>query len=121
MEFYQHPDYRQQGRFRLEYDYYSLGVVLLELGLWYPLQAWSEKSEYTRMSLGRFREIMIGKYVPRLTTHVGDVYRRAVLTCLDGTLESRPNTSPATENEWKFDMFFDKVFTPLQKLSLLEM
>jgi serine/threonine protein kinase len=120
MELYQHPDYRQQGRFRLEYDYYSLGVVFLELGLWYPLQAWSEKSEYNNMSLGRFRKIMIGKYVPRLTAHVGDVYRRAVLACLDGTLESRANTSTVTESKRTFDMFFDEVFTPLQKLSLLE-
>jgi hypothetical protein len=121
MELYQHPEYRQQGRFRLEYDYYSLGVVLLELGLWYPLQAWSEKSEYNNMSLGRFRGIMIRKYVPRLTAHVGDVYRRAVLACLDGTLERRPNTSAVAESKRTFDMFFGKVFTPLQKLSLLKM
>jgi serine/threonine protein kinase len=120
MELYQHPDYKQKGRFRLEYDYYSLGVVLLELGLWYPLQAWSENSKYNHISLREFRKIMIGKYVPRLTAHVGDVYRKVVLACLDGTLESMPITSTVTESKRTFDMFFDQVFTPLQKLSLLE-
>ena len=72
------------------------------------------------MSLGEFRKIMIGKYVPRLTAHVGDVYRKVVLACLDGTLESMPITSTVTESKRTFDMFFDQVFTPLQKLSLLE-
>lgn len=36
---YHHPDYtiasmRRGNRFRLEYDYYSLGLMLLEIGLW---------------------------------------------------------------------------------------
>ena len=35
---YQHPNYRQgSGRFRKGYDYYSLGLVLLEIGTWSSL------------------------------------------------------------------------------------
>ena len=35
---YQHPDYRRgQKRFRKIYDYYSLGLVLLEIGTWSSL------------------------------------------------------------------------------------
>ena len=35
---YQHPEYRaRRSRFRTEYDYYSLGLILLEIGLWKPL------------------------------------------------------------------------------------
>ena len=34
---YQHPEYGSTGRYRLEYDYYSLGLVLLEIGFWRPL------------------------------------------------------------------------------------
>ncbi|MCJ1234523.1 hypothetical protein MMC14_002484 [Varicellaria rhodocarpa] len=35
---YQHPEYRKTKlRYRAEYDYYSLGFVLLEIGLWKSL------------------------------------------------------------------------------------
>ena len=38
---YQHPNYSRKGikspTYCAEYDYYSLGLVLLEIGLWMPL------------------------------------------------------------------------------------
>ena len=37
----------------MTYDYYSLGLVLLEMGLWRPLASWSEK--YHKLSLKEFR------------------------------------------------------------------
>ena len=35
---YQHPEYDRTGRYRATYDYYSLGLILLELGFWQPLR-----------------------------------------------------------------------------------
>lgn len=35
---YQHPEYLRTGRYRAAYDYYSLGLVLLEIGVWMSLQ-----------------------------------------------------------------------------------
>lgn len=117
---YQHPHYSRRGRFRLEYDYYSLGVVLLEVGLWRPLQQWSERSEYNKMSLEDFRMRMIKKYVPRLTAHAGELYMGAVLACLDGTLGGGQDTPTMTESKQTFNLFFDRVLVPLEKLALLE-
>jgi hypothetical protein len=38
---YRHPEYKNRPMqyFHRAFDYYSLGIVLLEIGLWYPLSA----------------------------------------------------------------------------------
>jgi len=116
---YEHPDYPQNRRFVLEYDYYSLGLVLLEIGLWRPLQMWSQRMEYRTLAPNDFRRLLIEKYVPRLTATVGEVYRDAVRTCLDGTLERERHSSSSAETNKVFDIFTEKVAKPLEELSLL--
>jgi len=116
----QHPDYRKKGRFILEYDYYSLGVVLLEIGSWTSLDNWSKKIEYADIAPEDFRKDLRDKYVPRLAAIVGEVYTHAVRTCLDGTLERDRDSSPSEDlNRKVFHKFIEKVVKPLEGLSLL--
>jgi hypothetical protein len=83
---FQHPEYSQgQLRFRPEFDYYSLGVVLLELGMWRML------SELTRgwcESPREFREKLLEKRVPRLGPPMGAIYQDVVRVCLSGDFQT---------------------------------
>ena len=82
---YQHPDYKLGGtsiRFRPQFDYYSIGLVLLEIGMWQTLE------DLASESLGSFpptqlRDLWITKTVPRLGATMGAMYRDAVRLCLE--------------------------------------
>ncbi|KAL8678041.1 MAG: hypothetical protein Q9186_005572 [Xanthomendoza sp. 1 TL-2023] len=82
---YQHPEYVSSttNRFRLKYDYHSFGLVLLEIGFWRPLWAWSGQERCQRMNLAAFRQELVEKYVPRLGAEMGLVFQHAVRYCLD--------------------------------------
>ncbi|RYP90030.1 hypothetical protein DL770_003875 [Monosporascus sp. CRB-9-2] len=78
---YQHPTYLKEGRgYRLEYDYYSLGIILLEIGFWMPLAkitgGWDGSYEQRR-------RLLVAKRVPRLRQHMGREYSEAVRCCLE--------------------------------------
>jgi serine/threonine protein kinase len=119
---YEHPDYADNGRFLLEFDYYSLGLVLLEIGLWCPLQMWSQRDEYRKLTPSQFRVVLLEKYVPRLATTVGEIYREVVRTCIDGTLErDREKMSAEDANAEIFDIFAERVVRPLDELSRLRL
>lgn len=119
---YEHPDYMDRGRFLLEYDYYSLGLVLLEIGLWRPIQSWSERHEYRKLPPSQFRAVLLEKYVPRLTTTVGEIYRDVVRTCIDGTLERNREGAPTEEaSSDVFNVFSERVVGPLEGLSQLHL
>ena len=77
---YQHP-LRQQGRerFRQEFDYYSIGLVLLELGLWMPLKKIVRDIRGTPEEL---LEALLKDWVPNLKSYMGTAYAEAVDTCL---------------------------------------
>lgn len=81
---YQHPEcqMRDRGyRFRTEFDYYSLGVVLLEIGLWTPLE------ELVVKGIGSYpprrqKDLWLDEFVPALGPPMGEIYREAVRFCL---------------------------------------
>lgn len=86
---YQHPDYTLQSkrrRFRSAYDYYSLGLLLLEIGLWKPLSDMpdNEVGSYTPTEQ---RDLWLKDFVPRLGATMGAIYRDAVESCLNGDLD----------------------------------
>jgi serine/threonine protein kinase len=95
---YQHHDYlrRTSGsiKYRLEYDYYSLGLVLLEIGLWKSLgrilKALNNSNKDPKSSDAhptvRFDGIM-QRCVPRLRLSMGTRYQRVVEICLHGRFE----------------------------------
>ncbi|KAL8878926.1 MAG: hypothetical protein Q9198_003363 [Flavoplaca austrocitrina] len=107
---YQHPDYKGgQKRFCQEYEYYSVGLVLLELGLWMPL------ADITRNIIGDLkvlRQVLLDTKVPSLGSYMGTAYAEAVAVCLRGDFGN--STEPADVRE----EFERKVLRKIDKLSM---
>lgn len=82
-DYYQHPEYlsKHQG-YEKKHDYYSLGIVLLEIGLW---QLCNDAVCVLRSDPSA-RDIAIKQLVRQLGPRVGSYYRDAVKACLDDTL-----------------------------------
>lgn len=80
----QHPEYlKHKGRlrYRPEFDYYSLGIVLLEIGHWRPLNKIIAKIPGSPEEvLNHLRR----KQVPELGFTMGTIYRDVVDACLSG-------------------------------------
>lgn len=111
---YRHPE--RQGtnvkdRYKMQHDIYSLGVCLLEMGLWesfvhYPglnpaatpvppvsseLQISDRDFEVAHLSMRlRIKERLLDIAKRRLPSRVGDAYTQVVLTCL-GCLDAKNN------------------------------
>ncbi|KAL9100714.1 MAG: hypothetical protein Q9163_003940 [Psora crenata] len=109
---YQHPEYARTGRYRAPYDYYSLGLILLELGFWQPLRGWSRNSRYSRMGLTEFRQELVKNHVPFLGAAVGVVYRDVVHFCLSGAMDSSEDVDSRVLEE-----FAKNVAEPLKELA----
>jgi hypothetical protein len=96
---YRHPE--RMGEFpaeeyKMQHDIYSLGVCLLEIGLWEPLVEYSEDGGQTTAEYGRvcrdfagmgrpwvfFKEYLVGVAETELPARMGDRYAEVVVTCL---------------------------------------
>ena len=92
---YQHPEYLSgPKRFCQEHEYYSVGLVLLELSLWLPLEAITEGVPGTPTEM---LNALLKKNVPKLKTYMGSAYEDAVATCLKGDFGG--SSSPAEVRE----------------------
>ncbi|KAL8905132.1 MAG: hypothetical protein Q9207_002833 [Kuettlingeria erythrocarpa] len=77
---YRHPSYErgQRSRFKAVYDIYSLGLILLEIGLWMPIsKLW--KTRYTR---AQFKNRLQTIYTKKLSGKCGTSYMKVVEFCL---------------------------------------
>lgn len=92
---YHHPCYTNlKMRFRPDFDYYSLGIVLLEIGLWKTLDDMT--AGWNSSSRGGLQEMLLEKRVPLLGHAMGLEYRDAVSACL-----GKPNGfGVPMETEW---------------------
>ena len=80
-QLYQHPRYlgkRPSQRFQEQYDWYSLGVVLLEIGLW------QDAEEMAPGLAGQeARDRWLSQCLPLLGATMGSTYQDAVSLCLE--------------------------------------
>ena len=78
---YKHPDKAAYParRFRHCYDIYSMGLVLLEIGLWQSLQRY-ETEDWTDPYA--FRKFVLERLVPDLWGQCGSIYGGVVRDCL---------------------------------------
>jgi hypothetical protein len=86
LDYYQHPAKHADPRrlYRHAYDVYSLGILLLEVGLWEKLKNYEssrmghndEEDHYER------RRWICREYLDRLRWACGDTYADVVLSCL---------------------------------------
>ncbi|KAI3322010.1 kinase-like protein [Xylariaceae sp. AK1471] len=122
---YQHPDYTSgRQRYRPAFDYYSLGIVLLEIGLWRPIKSW--ESKFRDSTAVEVQSDLIKSCRMRLGVKMGVVYRDVVLRCMDGSLEDDMNAGgDGDENEGVsgkaatiLEYFTNSVVTPLEKLAM---
>ena len=89
---YCHPKYLKDRRgYKREYDYYSVGLVLLEIGLWRTLPSLSATFKASDQSPEKLREFLLEKYVARLHSLMGRTYQSAVRACLTFDVEPRRN------------------------------
>ncbi|KAF9641145.1 hypothetical protein BFW01_g504 [Lasiodiplodia theobromae] len=85
-DIYQHPDRLREEdspRYIKTYDVYSLGVLLLEIGLWEPLRKVAPEPEIRDGPLGWVLELPCA--TPILGMRVGEKYHRIVAWCLSLT------------------------------------
>ena len=79
---YQHPSYRSDSiPFRREFDYYSLGVVLLEIGAWESLSVISDKPPYPDPFELRRKYIEICDTA--ILERMGEIYHMVTKKCLE--------------------------------------
>lgn len=86
---YHHPKYADIDNiyqsYKPEYDYYSLGLILLEIGLWKPLH------DLMHPRKGRVDawKHLLSRRVHLSVESMGATYAKAVEVCLDGSLDDR--------------------------------
>jgi hypothetical protein len=105
---YHHPRYRQgKSRYCRAFDRYSLGLVLLELGLWKPLHEMrvgmdlgkiktdkspavaSKKNETQEEDCIVFSQHVLRQFVPLLGPRMGSRYKKVVMYCLSDVEDSK--------------------------------
>ena len=114
---YRHPDskFGVRSTFKPAYDVYSLGLVLLEIGLWLPLH----KLFKTKYTLSRFREKLRSTYAHKLAGKCGKKYMRVVEYCLDAAdIEIPASSSQRFSTDFhqaqRQQDFYWKAFKPLE-------
>ena len=119
---YYHPKLGSGPREAYSYvhDYYSLGLILLEIGLWMPIgKFW--KSKY---SLWDFKARLQDIYMKKLSAKCGDAFMNAVLFCM--TAADEPEGRSAGENLTTIDdskkatEFHWSVIRSLEKCCLMD-
>jgi len=114
LQHYQHPDYSPSEDYREIYDYYSIGILLLELGSWTTLDMYLNHNRNLKSNPAAFRLELINKYAPRLDYIMGATYRDVTLACLRGNFGQ---SSGESGGQTVLTEFYDKVVGPLLKLS----
>lgn len=80
---YRHPldsseDGNSKREYRASFDVYSLGLILLEIGLWMPLNSFMKP----RYDLATFKSRIETIYAKKLGQKCGSIYMRVVESCL---------------------------------------
>ncbi|KAF1847230.1 kinase-like protein [Cucurbitaria berberidis CBS 394.84] len=112
-----HPDYQANGRFLAEYEYYSLGIILLQIGSWSPVLS------FKVTELKQLRENKKHAYLERLSRRIGQKFTDVIRVCLDRSLDRDSNAlglSLEEHNQEVLHKFQDKVVTPLAELASLD-
>ena len=86
---YWHPDYKNvpMQKYRHEFDYYSLGIVLLEVGLWSPLSNFTK--EFEKADSEKFADAIRNSCCLALNSFIGSIYQRVVIDLLAAFHESK--------------------------------
>ena len=114
---YQHPQYAERKHSYLpEFDYYSLGLIMLEVGLWMPLNNMMGNQNFS--SFEEQRLYLLRARVPLLGHMVGKEYLAAVSVCLRTFGDSINNKEDdlVERSESKRILFSNEVVAKLRRL-----
>lgn len=122
---YRHPRTVRGLRtsFKPAYDLYSLGLILLEVGLWMPLsKLW--KMRYTRAD---FKVRLQSVYIKKLAAKCGLTYMRTVDKCLRAADDHRIARRPSNldghvdhqSSRLETDLYWD-IVKPLERCCLID-
>ena len=117
---YRHPqsidaEGRPRSRFEPAYDVYSLGVVLLEIGLWCSVEGLWSKGKYTGRLDRRFVGHLRDHYAAQLGGKMGKIYMEVVTACLSGQYANCDGIGPEASKQAQ-ERFYWAVVNPLSKL-----
>lgn len=119
---YRHPDLRKAdqdtggqhvSRFRRKYDIYSLGLVLLEIGIWDPITVFNEDS----LDPQGFTNRLLRVCKRDLGRHMGRIYRNVVIRCIEGLDEAEDDIDLSEEELRKSDELMNFYWSVLSELS----
>lgn len=122
---YQHPSYLGKigASYRTEYDHYSLGLVLLEIGLWRSLddivRALDDPNKRSNLSTGSSisQPDRILQAVPSLRLYMGSRYQHIVEACLRGNFKIPDDLDEQSRNLKLHRNFSSLIVEPLQDLA----
>jgi len=118
---YQHPVYLKNAkkfsddpenpvrRYRQEFDYYSVGLVLLEIALWQPLRKITAKISGPPESV---QEGLLGSQISIVKSYMGDRYGKAIQYCLGLDVDNDRGSEVVR------DEFHSRVVVPLSECLL---
>ncbi|CAD6564902.1 MAG: hypothetical protein ASARMPREDX12_004493 [Alectoria sarmentosa] len=121
---YRHPmaESGKRTAYKPAYDIYSLGLILLEVGLWMPIhQLW--KAKY---SLQTFKARLQTVYSKKLAGKCGNRYMRVVEYCLSSADARRPNQSATNQQSSDRQQpklqtdFYWKALKPLERCCMID-
>ena len=129
-DLYRHPHYQGSGRrptYRKTYDIYSLGIVMLELAYWKPIDSIMEigdpeKAQTAEIEGIRQRLLNEPRHFNYLKQNVGQRYYEAVKACITG-----PTAFGIVENQDELELeteatlqqgFYESVVITLQDIRL---
>jgi len=88
---YRHPKYTEASGngFKLQYDLFSIGLLLFEIAKWRPLKYYFTRLQRhdRTMTPSSFIAALVEKEKDELEFRVGTHYATAALTCINGTFE----------------------------------
>ncbi|KAJ3761246.1 hypothetical protein EV360DRAFT_80416 [Lentinula raphanica] len=122
---YHHPDRQDASmegghvvRYGIRHDMYSLGIVLLELGMWKPvhkitrtLHDLAKNVTGTKPDPKKWQEALISAADANLAGAVGSKYTDAVLCCLKDT------AVPTRERQMR-EVFYERVLKQLKQIAV---
>jgi hypothetical protein len=117
LNIYRHPDDpkftgQKERHHGPQFDLYSLGLILLEVGLWQPLaDLW--KPKYT---LSDFKQRVEDVYIRRLASKCGTAYMQVVRDCF----WAADNVTSSAENIQNFTSVYNRILLRLQRCCLLD-
>jgi serine/threonine protein kinase len=116
---YQHPEYiKKPQRYRAEFDFYSLGIILLEIARWQLVDHFTRGKAWQLLDEAKFRLALIKEARSESLAHkVGTQYCQAATTCLLGHDELAVQEESSDGSEDAAGLFQLRVISGLAKCS----